>query len=458
MAGLSAFTSGTRTAPRLRGYPLVGVVPMLFRDPVAFCEKAVRTHGDFVGIDLGLSQGFIVCHPTHVKQVLQEKNHNFGKGKSWEVMRHVIGNSLATADGEYWLRQRRIIQPAFHRERLAGLASLIVDNIERRLDAWEQNAKSGAPVDLTRELKQLSLDGFLRGMFGASLTPDEAADLEVALCNIASGVGVALIASFLPKLVPVPGRTKFRRAIETVDRVVYRVLAHRRAAGTQVSDLLGMLLEARDEQTAEGMSDQQLRDELVGFFIAAFETTSLSVGWTLYALTQHPEVEKRLATEVRRVLGHRPPHFDDLRELAYARMVFEEAMRRYPPGWVLPRQAESDDEIGGFRVPAQSFMLVCNFLTHKHPEFWDDPDKFDPDRFLPERTALRSKYAFYPFGAGPHQCVGNSFAMMQAQFILAAAINRYRFELAAPVRAKAVHVTLRPNPALSVRIAPRRAV
>ncbi len=433
----------------------MGVVPELFRDPVAFCTNAVRTHGDFVGLDLGFSQGYIVCHPAHVKQVLQEKNHNFGKGKSWEAMRHVIGNSLATADGEYWLRQRRIIQPAFHRERLARLASLTVETIERRLEGWEDNAKTGLPLDLGRELKQLSLDGFLGGMFGTSLTREEALALDGALCDVADGIGVALVASFLPKFVPVPGRKKFRRAIETVDRVVYRVLHDRRATSGQADDLLGMLLDARDAETGEGMTDSQLRDELVGLFIAAFETTSLSVGWTLFALTKHPEIERHLVAELDRVLGDRRPRFEDLRELAYARMVFEEAMRRYPPGWVLPRQAESDDEIGGYRVRAKSFVLVCNFLTHMHPDFWDDPDRFDPSRFSAEQVSGRSKYAFLPFGAGPHQCVGNSFATMQAQFIIASALRRFHFELAAPVRVKAVHVTLRPHPSLLVRVTSR---
>jgi cytochrome P450 len=216
-----------------------------------------------------------------------------------------------------------------------------------------------------------------------------------------------------------------------------------------------MLLDARDEETGQGMDDGQLRDELLGLFMAAYETTSLSLGWTFYALTQHPDVEQRLASDVLGAFGDRSLRFEDLRELGYARMVFEESMRRYPPGWVLPRQAEGDDEIGGYPVRAKSFVLVCNFLTHRHPEFWEDPDRFDPERFSAERSAARSKYAFLPFGAGPHQCVGNSFALMQAQFILAAALRRYRFELAAPVRAKAVHVMLKPDPGLSMRIGTR---
>jgi cytochrome P450 len=444
-----------RSAPVARGYPLVGVLPQLFRDPIAFCTDAVRKHGDLVALDLGFSTAYIVCHPAHVKQVLQEKNQNFGKGKSWEAMRPVIGNSLATADGEYWLKQRRTIQPAFHRDRLTRIAALLVDTIEKRLDRWQENVKSGAPVDLTRELKQLSLDGFLGSMFGASLTDEEASSLDDALRTVAEGIGAAMVASFLPRLVPVPGKKKFRRAIETVDRVVYRVLADRRASRQASDDLLGMLLTARDEATGDGMNDRQLRDELVGLFMAAFETTSLSVGWTIYALTQHRHVEARLASEVRRVLGERAPTFDDVRDLAYPRMVFEEGMRRYPPGWVLPRQANEDDEIGGYKIAAKSFILVCNFLSHTHPEFWDEPERFDPDRFSAERASGRSKYAYYPFGAGPHQCIGNNFATMHAQFILASLVRRYRFELAAPVRVKAVHVTLRPDPALLLRVAAR---
>jgi cytochrome P450 len=449
-----SIVTGARRAPRVRGFPLVGVLPKLFRDPVAFCSDAVRTHGDFVELDLGVSRGYIVCNPAHVKEVLQEKNRNFGKGKSWEAMRHVIGNSLATADGEHWLRQRRMIQPAFHRERLTRIAELLVHTIEKRLDRWQANVESGSPVDVARELKRLSIDGFLRGMFGTSLSTEEAEALDTALPDVAEGIGAALVASFLPKFIPMPGRGKFRRAMETLDRVVGRVLRDRRSAETPVDDLLGMLLDARDE-TGKGMDDRELKDELLGLFIAAYETTSLSVGWTFYALTQHPEIEQKLVSEIGHALGDRSPRFEDLRGLEYARMVFEEAMRRYPPGWVLPRQAESDDEIGGYQVRAKSFVLVCNAVTHMHPDVWDDPERFDPERFAAERSAARSKYAFYPFGAGPHQCVGNSFATMQAQFILAEALRRYRFELAYAVRPKAVHVTLRPHPGLAMRVARR---
>jgi cytochrome P450 len=423
-----------KPVPTVRGRFGLGVLPSLIRDPVKTCAEATRARGDVVRL-------------SHVQRVLQTDAKHFGKGKAWEAMRGLVGHSLVTADGPYWLRQRRIVQPAFHRQRLASLVDRMLDEIQSRIAGWDRVER----VDVAREMRHLTLGLFLTTMFGQRLVDDEAHELDTALPALVSGLGTAMWTSFLPSFLPAPGRRGFRRSVAVIDRIVYRLIADRRAAIGPKDDLLQMLLDARDEETGEHMNDQQLRDEVVGLFIAAFEATSLTLSWATYALTQHPAEAAELRATVERVLGERRPGFEDLAALGYARRFFEESMRKYPPGWVLPRQALDDVELCGYAIPKNAFVLVCNYLTHQHADFWERPESFEPERFLPERAAKRPRYAFVPFGGGAHLCVGNHFALMEAQLALVLIVQRYRLELAAPVKAKASHVMLRPDPGLFVR-------
>ena len=445
-----------RLPPGPRGLPFVGSAPSLIRDPLRFCERATEAHGDVVRLGLGVTTVYLVSHPRDVKYVLQSNAQNFGKGKAWEAMRAVVGHSLATADGKYWLKQRRTIQPAFHRLRLSEIAVLMRDAISAGLERWEDHAASGEPVDVLHEMKLLTRDAMLRSMFSTSLTGDESRALDDALPQIVDGIGAGMWASFLPDFLPVPGKKRFLEAVKNLDRVVYRVLSQRRgSADDDANDLVSLLLCARDRETGEAMNDQQLRDELVGLFLGAFETTSLALAWTWYALHRHEDAAAALRSEVDGV----DLAVDDIDfgHLGVTRRTFEESMRRYPPGWVIPRQAIADDTISGFDIPAGAIVLICSYLTHRHPAVWDEPDRFDPDRFLPENAGPREKAAFIPFGMGPRQCIGNYLAVAEAQLILALLARRYRLELAADIRAKTKHVTIRPSPALMMRVRRRDA-
>jgi cytochrome P450 len=437
--------------PRERGLPVVGLLPQLLRDPLRCCAQVAAKHGDIARVSLGVADVYVVSHPEHLKYVLQEASPNFGKGTAWAGIRVVIGNSLPASDGAFWLRQRRIMQPAFHRERIASLTSLMNTAIAARLDSWGAAADRDEAVDVHAEMKRLTRDIVLGTMFSASLQPGEAAILDAAVETMTGGLGTLMWTGFLPRGIPNPAKTRVLRAVAEIDRVLYRIIREREASSDPPHDLLSMLLEARDAESGEGMTPEQVRDEVMGIFVASYEATALALTWTFYALTQHPEVARRLADEIAGLDG-RAPTVDDLRGLAYARMTFEESMRFYPPGWVIPRQAVADDAIGGYRIPAGAIVLLCGFLTNRRPDYWESPDVFDPGRFAPERAAGRSRYASLGFGGGPRQCIGNTFAMTEAQLIIAAAVQRYEFTLARPTRPRASHVMLKPAPKMLLRV------
>jgi cytochrome P450 len=421
------------------------------RDPVKFCEDAARKHGEVVRLNFGVFEAFLLWHPDHLKYVLQENSQNFGKGKIWDATRRAVGSFLVNTEGAYWLRTRRIMQPAFHRERLAVLAADVAQVTEARVNAWVE--RRGEPIDVYVEMKRITRDVVLRALFSTSLRDDEMLELEIAVPIVMDGLTTLMWAAMMPKFIPV-GLARVRRARQTIEDVVGRILAERRAEGPKYADLLAMLLEARDEETGEGLTDEQLREEIIGMFLAAYESSSVALAWAFFALSKHRDEGERVFVEARDALS-RPVDLETLSHLQYTRRFFEETMRVYPPGWLIPRQAMAEDRIGGFRIPAKAILLLNNQLTHRHEGSWPKPDLFDPDRFLPEASKARHRFAFAPFGGGPRGCVGLHLAMMEGQLILASAARRFRFEVAAPFERKAVHVMLQPRPALKMKLIPR---
>jgi len=400
---------------------------------------------------------YLVNKPEYIEHVLLTNQANYRKS---EFLRHmlgpVLGEGLLISEGDFWRRQRRIAAPAFHSRHIADLVATMIACTEAMLARWRTLAQ---PFDVSAEMMALTLDIIARTMFSIDVSRD------VATIRRLMDTVVAIPASMLdllglPEWLPRPRSAALRGAIAEFDAMVARVLAERRAeAGTvEHRDLLAMLLAARDPETGEGMSDKQLRDETLTMIAAGHETTANALGWVWYLLSQHPDAEARLHDELDRVLGGRMPGLADLAELKWTRMVIEEALRLYPPAHAISRTAIGEDRIGGVRIPPGASISISMYVTHRNPNIWPEPERFDPERFAPEAVARRHRFAFLPFGGGPRVCIGNTFALTEAQLIVAAIAQRYRLRLAPDAVVEPIGlVTLRAKNGISMMLEPRKA-
>jgi cytochrome P450 len=410
-------------------YTAAGNTLRFLRHALDFSQEMRNRYGDVVSVPTLMGRLTLVFHPDGVRRVLQENHLNYNKNiPDYRILSLVLGNGLLTNDGESWLQQRRLMQPAFHRDRVAAFGTLITEATTAWLNQLEtaQAIGSGRPLDIPQEMSRLTLSIVCKALFGADL-PAEA--LERVSRALTTANHLLSEAFYLPGILslPTPQRHRLREARGELHAVVDTIIQQRRALGEQRGrgDLLAMLLDARDAETGVGMSDQQLRDEILTLLLAGHETTANTLSWTLYLLAQHPDIAANLQSEYRRVLQGRPPRMDDLPHLSLTRMVIEESMRLYPPAWALGRRALAEDEIGGHTIPKGAYVLVFQYVTHRHPDFWERPDAFDPERFAAERATGRHRYAYFPFGGGPRLCIGNQFALIEARLILATFLSRY---------------------------------
>jgi cytochrome P450 len=443
--------------------PGIGTLALL-RMMRQFRERPLQTFmnfwhefGDLFGY-YGLFTLYQLNNPAHAEYVLQTNPKNYRKGRSLMLFKSSIGEGLLISDGDMWLQQRRLAQPAFHRQRIASFARIMADATLEMTERWRTEAERDKPLEINSEMMRLTLGIVGRTLFSTDLT-SEAEWVGQALGVVREHIkrrATAIVR--LPEIIPTRHHRAFRKAIQTSDEMVYRIIAERRNGNGNGAndDLLGMLMSARDEETGEGMTDKQLRDEAMTIIGAGYETITQALSWTWYLLSTHPEVERRLQGELQTVLGGRAPDFDDLPKLTYTRMVFEEAMRLYPPVYGIVRAAINEDEIGGYHVPANTEIFICPYIIHRHPDFWENPEGFDPERFSPEAASARRPYAYCPFGGGPRQCIGNTFALMEAQIIIATVAQKYRLELVPgyPVEAEA-SVTLRPRHGVMMKLRQR---
>jgi len=429
-----------------RGYPILGVLPQLRSDPLRTFLDAADRYGDIVHLKAGPYHGFLVSDPADIRHVLQDNARNYHKSPLYDRLREGIGDGLLTSEDSFWLRQRRLAQPAFHRQRVMTMADAMVDCAEQMLERWDDIASRGATIDVVAEMMSLTQSVIVRTMFSTDLGAT-AGIVNRTWPIINRRIGETFWSTKLETTLPLPANRRLWRALRELESVVYRIIADRRQTGRDEPDLLSMLLSARDEETGESMTDRQLRDEVMTMLLAGHETTSLALSWTYYLLSQHPDVERRIEDEVDRVIGEGRPSFAHLDRLTSTRRAIEESLRLYPPAWGFSRQALSDDEIAGYRVAKGSLVFLIPFVVHRRPKLWPDPERFDPDRFAPEREAARPRFAYIPFGGGPRGCIGNQFAMVEAQLIVAAIAQRYRIELEP-------HQQIRPEPLITLRPAP----
>lgn len=434
-------------APGPRGDWLLGNVREFRRDALGLLAKSAREFGDVVRFRLGHHVVHLVNHPDHIEHVLLKNHQNYERSaRSAEKIRGVCGESLLTSSGEAWRKQRRLMQPAFHQGRIAGFAAIMAESTTSVLDRWADFARSGRAFDLASEMSRLTFIITAKALLNA----DASADAEIAeraLPVVLEHTYHRLEKLFDPPAsLPLPANRRFRKALEALDQVVFRIIAERRQRSGGPDDLLSMLLDARDEETGQSMTDDQLRNESIALLLAGHETTANALSWMFYLISQAPSIEADLCAELSAVLGGRAPMLEDIPRLKLTTMVVNESLRLYPSIWALERRVLADDVIGGFHIPAGSTIVISPFVLHRHPAFWEEPEIFRPARFTDTTDASRLSRAYLPFGAGAHQCIGSGFAMMEARIILSMAAQRYRLRLLPghPVEPKP-GITLRPR-------------
>lgn len=416
------------------------------RNRLEVMRAMTARYGDAVRLPLGPKTLYFFNHPDHAKHVLAENPQNYHKGIGLVHARRTLGDGLLTSEGELWHKQRKVIQPVFQARRIARQAGAVAEEAEEMALRLERRIDNG-PVDIRHEMTELTL-----GVLGRTL-------LDTDLSAYA-GIGEAFEAvqdqaifemmslGAVPTAVPLPRQLRFRRARAQLQEIVDRLVAARRAeaGGTRGrDDVVSRLIESTSRETDPAVARQRMRDELVTLLLAGHETTASTLTWAFYLLDRDPEVRERVHDEAVEVLGDRLPRYEDLHRLRYTAMVVDEVMRLYPPVWLLPRMAQADDVVGGYRVPAGADLVLCPYTLHRHPEFWPHPDRFDPDRFAPDRHVDRPRYAFIPFGAGPRFCVGNNLGLMEAVFVIACVARRLRLS-AVP------DYPVMPEPMLTLRV------
>ncbi len=433
------------TSPGPRGWDLLRRLRRSQRDPLAEWMDARETFGNVVCYRTGRLPVYLISHPDDVQRVLQSNWKNYRKGIFNQPLVPLLGSGLLTNEGESWLAQRRLLQPAFHREHLVALAEVMVEETQRLVEQWRALAQSGEPADVASAMHRLTLAIAGRTLLGTPLRAEDA--LSRAFLTAIQHVNYrARHPLALPDWVPAPRNLRYRRAAATLDRRVRQIVRERRERGGEQKDVLSLLLSARDAETGHGMDEEQLRDEVLTFLVAGHETAANMLGWTWHLLGQHPSVAERLRREADAVLGERAPTAEDLPKLSYARQILEESLRLYPPSVILPRQANGPDELGGYPVPGDAAIIISQFVVHRHPEFWPEPKVFNPDRFTPEQASGRHRFAFIPFGGGPHVCIGREFALMEGQLVVAMVARAFALEpIRRPEVVPEVAVTLRPR-------------
>lgn len=438
--------------PQAWRLPVVGNALAYLRDPLQFLCAMRDKHGDIALVKLGPMVVTLISHPDLVEDILVTRNKLWQKDRYLQMLRPLLGDGLLSSEGDFWRRQRRLAQPAFHRDRIASYGEIMVEHAAGLASKWQD----GEVRDVHVDMMHLTLEIVAQTLFGANVG-DHADDVGVALHSVLAVVADPL-ELFLPilKRLPTPQRRRFDRAIEKLDAIIYGVIEKRRASeAVESNDLLSMLLHARDDDGGR-MSNKQLRDECMTLFLAGHETTALNLSWTWLLLSQHPEVDAKLARELKDVLGDRPATFADLPNLRYTGHVIAESLRMYPPAWSMGREAREDVDVGGFRVPKGGQVWFCPWAIHRDPRWFDDPDTFRPERWEGDFAKTLHRYAYFPFGGGPRFCIGQSFAQMEAVLLLATLARTFKVDVLPKPRATPEpSVTLRPKHGLRARMCRR---
>lgn len=414
-----------RIAPGPKGVPLLGSFGALrAQGPFLFWLEQWKRYGDVARAQVGPKTLMQFIRPEHIQHVLLTRKENYVKGLSHDALRIPLGTGILTAEGELWRRQRHLMSPTYTPRSVTRFAEIMLDATGKMLERWRE-VPPGQAVAMNVEMMRLTMSVISRSVFTVDIGEDVAGAGQ-ALTDILDFAGESSLSPVtLPLWVPTRGNRRLRHALTTIDEFLYGIIAARRQRPPG-DDLLSQLMEVRDARTGEGMSEKQLRDEVLITFFAGHETTAQLLTWVWYLLSEHPEAEGRFHAELAERLGGRSPRVEDVEGLAFVRMVMDETLRLYSPVAMLARDAVAADEVGGYDVPAGCIVTLSPYMTHRHPEFWERPLDFFPDHFLPEQVEARPRYAYYPFGAGQRTCLGKHFALLEAALVLAEVGQRFR--------------------------------
>ncbi len=440
--------------PGPRGFPSRSELLALREGPQEFLRKLAEEHGSPVRFPAGPLRFHLVTHPEGIRSVLVEGRTRFDRNTfQYGLLSAVTGEGLLTMDGPPWLVRRRLAQPSFHRAEIAAFVPMMATKTAHAAERWDRHAASGEPIDAAAEMMHLALQVVASALFSVEVG-DQADALARATLDVLHHVmSRARTFGVVPRWLPTTANRTFRRALGRLDAAIEEAIREARRSGGGGDDLLGRLMRSTDPDTGQRLTDRQLRDELMTMLIAGHETVASALAWTWHLLGGAPEADDRLAEEVRGALGGRAVRADDLERLPFTGRVFRETLRLYPPAWLVTRRAVVDVEIGGYRIPGGSLVVVSPYVTHRDGGLWEEPTRFDPDRFSPERSAGRHPLAYIPFGAGGHLCIGSHFAMVEAAVLLATLVARFRLVPAGEggVRVEP-GVTLHPRGGLPMRV------
>ena len=436
--------------PGPKGKLITGVMRDFNRDTLGFIERLQRDYGDVVRSRFLYLYAYFLYNPADIETLLTTNAKSYRKARSLRspFFYRLVGNGLVTSEGDFWRRQRRLAQPAFHRQRISSYGDIMVHYAQRAMTNW----KHGEQRDISRDMTRLTLEVVVKTLFNSDVSNDAdhvGAILSQIVKPFASQATLKWIAD---NRLPTRDHRRYFNAVSEIDRIVYRIIAERRASGSDEGDLLSMLLQAQDEDGSQ-MSDAQLRDEVMTLFLAGHETTALTLSWSWYLLATHPHAEQKFHAELEEVLGGRTAEVSDLPNLKYTEMIAKEAMRLYPPAYAVGREAIEDTEIGGYRVPRKTQLFAFQWVTHRDPRYFQRPNDFEPERWASESIQRLPKYAYFPFGGGPRQCIGNYFAMMEVVLLMATIGQRFRFSLAEGFQMEVLPVlSLRPKNGIRVKL------
>lgn len=425
--GSSSIThTGARQAPGPRTLPIGGVIPSLLRDPLKLYADLAR-FGDVVHYRVGTTHAYMINRPEYIGEVFQHDNVKYTRSVYHHRIKSLFGDGLVVSEGDTWRSQRKLMQPAFHKQRVAALAPIITDETAVMLASWQAPAMRHEPINITLDLLHLTQTLLVRMVFGSEIGNEDLEEARAAVSVVNRELYKHVVFDWW-RYLPLPSNVRYQRAVRALRRIMLRVLADKRRREVAGDDLLSMMMRGQTDD-GERMSDERLQDEMITLFIAGHDTTVTTLSWTLYLLAQHPWVLDALTQQVDAVLGDRVPTYGDLNRLAYVRQVVDESLRLYPPAYGLTRKAVADDVLGGFLITAGSVVFMSPYVMHRHPDYWEDPERFDPGRFAEELTARRARYSYFPFAGGPRTCIGIHLALMEISLVITMLVQAYRFAL-----------------------------